>query len=385
MSDEIDIELHGTTAPPEPVGADAQGLVVVATAVLEAMDGHVAEDTTVEHGGVMVGRVDPGTGATVVTGSIRAVGSVSDIATLTFTHETWDHVGAVMEAEHPEDQMVGWYHSHPHFGIFLSDHDQFIHRNFFGQPWQIAYVRDPLLDQRGFFSWVDGQIVEVEDWQEIGLPVAGSAGGSAGPTPLAPEAPIPAPLTVESDDGGLVVPPPPAAPKGKGVRNGLLSLLALVLVIGAIVVAGQLIGGPNDEPVFDITVTLSEDSAGAPGDLITVATVELVEPRPGERVRLTVSQAVLQAGDDRVRVVPRPTGEGTWVLEAQLGDDVSPGLYDGTVSARICEPEGPCVGEPLEVTPERVYQFEVVDPAAVPTTETTPAPSLVPDTEPSDG
>ena len=56
---------------------------------------------------------------------------------------------------------MGWYHTHPDFGVFLSGHDVFIHRHFFGQPLQVAYVVDPIRQTRGFFQWRDDALVEV--------------------------------------------------------------------------------------------------------------------------------------------------------------------------------------------------------------------------------
>jgi hypothetical protein len=39
---------------------------------------------------------------------------------------------------------VGWYHTHPGFGVEFSEMDLFIQRNFFSGPTQIALVTDPL-------------------------------------------------------------------------------------------------------------------------------------------------------------------------------------------------------------------------------------------------
>jgi proteasome lid subunit RPN8/RPN11 len=60
----------------------------------------------------------------------------------------------------PDHQIVGWHHTHPGFGIFLSRHDEFFHRNFFSQPWQVALVVDPQRGELGFFQWLDGEIVD---------------------------------------------------------------------------------------------------------------------------------------------------------------------------------------------------------------------------------
>jgi proteasome lid subunit RPN8/RPN11 len=79
-------------------------------------------------------------------------------AHVTFTQDTWEHIYSVKDKQYPDDRIVGWYHSHPGFGIFLSEHDTFIHKNFFSSPGQIAWVYDPHSDEEGCFGWVDGQI-----------------------------------------------------------------------------------------------------------------------------------------------------------------------------------------------------------------------------------
>jgi len=79
-------------------------------------------------------------------------------AHVTFTQDTWEHIYAVKDKEYPDERIVGWYHSHPGFGIFLSEHDNFIHKNFFSSPGQVAWVYDPHSDEEGCFGWVDGHI-----------------------------------------------------------------------------------------------------------------------------------------------------------------------------------------------------------------------------------
>jgi proteasome lid subunit RPN8/RPN11 len=79
-------------------------------------------------------------------------------AHVTFTQDTWEHIYAVKDKKYPDERIVGWYHSHPGFGIFLSEHDTFIHKNFFSSPGQVAWVYDPDSDEEGCFGWVDGRI-----------------------------------------------------------------------------------------------------------------------------------------------------------------------------------------------------------------------------------
>lgn len=76
-------------------------------------------------------------------------------ASVTYTPESWRYVTDKLRERYPNEEavIVGWYHTHPGFGIFLSGMDQFIHQNFFTQKWHIALVLDPLARKSGFFCW----------------------------------------------------------------------------------------------------------------------------------------------------------------------------------------------------------------------------------------
>jgi proteasome lid subunit RPN8/RPN11 len=120
---------------------------------------HVFGHADREVGGVLVGRVAGRPGLPLITGAIAALSADEQRATITFTQDAWEHVHRTLDSEFPpEDRIVGWYHSHPGFGIFLSGHDLFIHRNFFNAPSQIAVVVDPRGGREGAFVWVDGDI-----------------------------------------------------------------------------------------------------------------------------------------------------------------------------------------------------------------------------------
>lgn len=99
---------------------------------------------------------------------------------VTFTSETWDYIHQELAEKYPDRKIVGWYHTHPGFGIFLSNMDFFIHENFFGIKWQPAYVYDPQAETDGFFFWQDrnlerDEIVVVPDQPALeGTPAIGS-------------------------------------------------------------------------------------------------------------------------------------------------------------------------------------------------------------------
>jgi proteasome lid subunit RPN8/RPN11 len=118
---------------------------------------HVFESASCEVGGVLVGRMAADGGLPLVTGAIPAINADQQRTTLTFTQGAWAHVHRVLEGEFPPDeQIVGWYHSHPGYGVVPSSHDLFIHRNFFSAPSQIAVVVDPHMRMEGAFAWRDG-------------------------------------------------------------------------------------------------------------------------------------------------------------------------------------------------------------------------------------
>jgi hypothetical protein len=76
---------------------------------------------------------------------------------VTFTHQTWAKINAEMDTKFDHLKIVGWYHTHPDFGIFLSDRDRFIQEHFFSGPGQFAHVIDPLRRTEGVFIWRGGK------------------------------------------------------------------------------------------------------------------------------------------------------------------------------------------------------------------------------------
>ena len=111
---------------------------------------HARSSMKAEICGVMIGRHHDNT--TVVEDCIRGEHSDQGGAHVTFTQDTWEHIYQIKDRDFPDKKIVGWYHSHPGFGVFLSDHDLFIHRNFFSAPHQVAWVYDPHSDEEGCFA-----------------------------------------------------------------------------------------------------------------------------------------------------------------------------------------------------------------------------------------
>ena len=125
---------------------------------MSELEDHCFSETKVEVGGFLIGRIN---GATAeVTKVVRAKHSVGKSTQLTFTHDTWNALHS--EMDEADGTLIGWYHSHPNFGVFLSEHDQFIQQNFFKQEGNITIVVDPVRGRRGWFYSSAGKIVKFE-------------------------------------------------------------------------------------------------------------------------------------------------------------------------------------------------------------------------------
>jgi proteasome lid subunit RPN8/RPN11 len=119
-----------------------------------------------EVGGILVGQLfrDRNGPYLEVTAAIVAEHTRNEGTEVTFTPETWAQVNQVKDQNHAADRIVGWYHTHPNFGIFLSDRDQFLHRHSFPQPWGLAYVVDPVQNSEGLFVWRHGEPREATEY-----------------------------------------------------------------------------------------------------------------------------------------------------------------------------------------------------------------------------
>jgi proteasome lid subunit RPN8/RPN11 len=93
-----------------------------------------------------------------IDGYIRARSYVNTSASFKFTHDTWSAITREKESRFADGPLVGWQHTHPGYGIFLSGMDLFIQNNFFNLPYQVALVVDPRADTLGFFQWKRGKV-----------------------------------------------------------------------------------------------------------------------------------------------------------------------------------------------------------------------------------
>ncbi|MEN1759917.1 LysM peptidoglycan-binding domain-containing protein [Anoxynatronum sibiricum] len=128
--------------------------------VYQQIHDYASSDTGKELGGILLGIPQETEEQVIldVTAMLKAKKTAANKTSLTFTHETWDQIHHEKEILYPDLKIVGWFHTHPGFGIFLSAYDLFIQQNFFNLPWQVAYVVDPVKHEQGFFAWEGSEI-----------------------------------------------------------------------------------------------------------------------------------------------------------------------------------------------------------------------------------
>ncbi len=241
-------------------------------------------DTGAEYGGVLVGNAAPSTNFVLITASVAAASAVlpepaesstdlestvadgpSSPGSFALSAVSLEALARQVAETYPGQRIVGWYHSHPRAGVFLSAHDLYIQTAFFAQAWQVGYVYDPVQAQRGFFGWSGRDIVRVPNWEvttlttasgadlPVNAPVSGE-GAAADTTGNPPIEPFGA--GVRSSSGGQMPPPIAAGPPASlaGPRTPLpskkkrrIAALAVLAAIIAIVVAAIVINAGDDE------------------------------------------------------------------------------------------------------------------------------------------
>ena len=174
------------TAATRLLWGDAQAAVnttaapSVDPAVLRSIEDHVRSDTTREVGGVLVGTIDGGVEIEASIPAMRAGGASSSI---NFSNRVWDEVMRKVSREHPDKQIVGWYHSSPGSGAELSEYDLFVQQRFFDDPKMVALVIDPSSGAGEWFGWHGQEVQPLEPYE----PAAMAAAAVAADPDLAPE------------------------------------------------------------------------------------------------------------------------------------------------------------------------------------------------------
>ena len=129
-----------------PAGSQSPLRVSFSRSSYGELTAHAKSSLDAEVCGVLVGEIcEDDDGKFVdVRAVIRGNAAREARAHVTFTHDTWNQIHSTLDRDYPDFQIVGWYHTHPGFGVEFSAMDRFIQQNFFSAKTQVAFLTDPL-------------------------------------------------------------------------------------------------------------------------------------------------------------------------------------------------------------------------------------------------
>lgn len=177
---------------PGPRNADVALRIAMERRAYADLIAHAKESLDVEVCGVLAGQVcEDSEGIFIrVDAAIRGAAASQASTHVTFTQATWTSIHQTLDRDYPKLSIVGWYHTHPGFGVEFSDMDLFIQKNFFSAPTQIALVTDPLSGAVGICVnteqgpkylprfWVDGREQTARIPSRQGVPTKSESGGA---------------------------------------------------------------------------------------------------------------------------------------------------------------------------------------------------------------
>jgi proteasome lid subunit RPN8/RPN11 len=151
-------ELSGSSSI-APAAAPVSLVRIVPTA-LTAVQEHLNHDRMTEHIGLLFGQVELASDRSPVVTILIA--HPLDAASASSTHvvmqrDQWPSVWRRMPSRRFDQQLVGWYHSHPGHSVFLSATDLQTQAQWFRQPWHVALVFDPVSLDLGAFCGSQGR------------------------------------------------------------------------------------------------------------------------------------------------------------------------------------------------------------------------------------
>lgn len=129
-------------------------IIILAQAVLRSVQDHLNGDIKIERMGLLFGYVEQQVGIPLIVNILASHPLHSSSASSTHVamlHDQWPSAWRHLTLCKPDLQLLGWYHSHPGHGIFLSATDLYTQALWFRQPWHVALVFDPISHSLGAF------------------------------------------------------------------------------------------------------------------------------------------------------------------------------------------------------------------------------------------
>ena len=152
---------------------DSKVVIYIDKQAYDAIHRHGAANPKREVVGILLGNVSEdstGTYRIDIVGIVKSDSAPGNQTQAQFTHEVWLQLVESAKRDYPNQKVVGWYHTHPGFGAFMSDDDVNSHRLAFSHPWHVAAVCDPIKNELCFFGWDGSEIKAIKGFYTYGAP-----------------------------------------------------------------------------------------------------------------------------------------------------------------------------------------------------------------------
>jgi len=121
---------------------------------------HVGDDISLELAGLLFGKFDATSGTTVLDAHAIADFNAS-LTHVRMDRQAWPRIWAATAERNRDLAIVGWYHSHPGHGVYLSETDRRTQAAWFRRLDYIALVVDPVGKRMGVFCGPSGVPAEI--------------------------------------------------------------------------------------------------------------------------------------------------------------------------------------------------------------------------------
>ena len=152
---------------------DSKIVIYIDKQAYDAIHRHGAANPKREVVGIILGNASEnstGTYRVDIIGIVKSDSAPGNQTQAQFTHEVWLQLVESAKRDYPNQKVVGWYHTHPGFGAFMSDDDVNSHRLAFSHPWHVAAVCDPIKNELCFFGWDGSEIKAIKGFYTYEVP-----------------------------------------------------------------------------------------------------------------------------------------------------------------------------------------------------------------------
>ncbi|MCJ7654226.1 MAG: Mov34/MPN/PAD-1 family protein [Dehalococcoidia bacterium] len=152
---------------------DSKVVIYIDKQAYDAIHRHGAANPQREVVGILLGNFSEDSSGKYrvdVAGIVKSESAPGNQTQAQFTHEVWLQLVESAKRDYPNQKVVGWYHTHPGFGAFMSDDDINSHRLAFSHPWHVAAVCDPIKNELCFFGWDGSEIKAIKGFYTYEVP-----------------------------------------------------------------------------------------------------------------------------------------------------------------------------------------------------------------------